>query len=224
MSHASLRDTRVVRPLRTGIIAVAISTVAAAAVLAGCSYSTRSSLEESGPASTAADPSTTSTPPTTAIEAANPLSADSLVHIRGVGDVAVGMTVSEASMAAGFPLVPAGAIADPSCYRVAPQGGIAGVSFVVAEGTIATVEIDGAPITTSSGAGVGDTEDEIKGLFPDRLQSEPRPEGGGNLLVFVPRSADDAGYRVVFVTDGEVVLRYRAGRLPEVGESDPCAS
>ena len=193
-------------------------------LLAGCSYSTRSSLEEAESTTTVPDASTTSAPSTTVLEAANPLSADSTVHIRGVGDVSVGMTLSEASMVAGFPLVPASEIADPSCYRVAPQGGIAGVSFVVAEGTIATVEIDGAPITTRSGAGVGDTEDEVKALFPARLETEPRPEGGGNLLLFVPASADDAGYRVVFVTDGEVVLRYRAGRLPEVGETDPCAS
>lgn len=204
-------------------VIVAIAVVVTSVGASACSYSTRSSLEATTSTSAEPDATTTSTPPTSAVEAANPLSADSPVHIRGVGDVAIGMTVSEASMAAGFPLVPPDQIADPSCYRVVPEGGIAGVSFVVSEGTIATVEIDGAPITTRSGAGIGDTEDEVKALFPNRLQVEPRPEGGGNLLLFVPASADDAGYRVVFVTDGEVVLRYRAGRLPEVGDADPCA-
>lgn len=41
--------------------------------------------------------------------------------------------------------------------------------------------------------------------------------------MFIPRDEEDSNYRVIFETDGQKVVRYRAGKLPEVGYIEGCA-
>ena len=44
----------------------------------------------------------------------------------------------------------------------------------------------------------------------------------GNTATFVPTSANDANYRVIFETDGTTVVSFRAGKLPEVTNAIGC--
>jgi len=56
----------------------------------------------------------------------------------------------------------------------------------------------------------------LKTALKDQLQIN------GNTAVFVPTSANDANYRVIFETDGAKVLTYRAGKVPEVTNPVGC--
>lgn len=205
---------------RLGALAVAL-----VVGITACSYSTESTLQRQGTAPAFA--STTSEPPvpttsTTLAPTDDPLSEDSTVFVRGIGDVFVGMTVAQAAAAAGFPLVPVADAPSARCHRVRADGGPEGVVFVVVDGVVATVEVEHPDIRTRSGVGVGSTADEVRSFFPDRIDEETG-EHGDDLLVFVPRERADADVRVIFVLADDVVVRYRAGRFPEIAQADPCA-
>lgn len=148
------------------------------------------------------------------------LSLQSSLSTVGLDEVTFGLTVDQATQAAGTPMLNCEAVTD--CYRVAPEFAPQGISFVVHEGTIERVDIVGdSPITTRSGAGIGNTDDELDGLFGDRLE---RVDLGGGLtdVIFVPEDENDNEFRVAFTTRDGVVETMRSGRVPLVLEADPC--
>jgi hypothetical protein len=178
----------------------------------------------------AAATSTTVTTPTTLAEGEDPgpvapqfptLSERSSLSTVGLDEVTFGLTVNQASIAAGTEFHACGPVSD--CYRVTPAEAPEGISFVVFAGTIERVDIVGeSPITTVSGAGIGTTVDELDELFGDNL--ERTDLGGGAVdVVFVPTSENDAEFRVAFTTVDGIVETMRAGRMPLVLEAEPCA-
>ncbi len=178
--------------------------------------------ETTAVATTVPPVTTTTVPPTTTTTVAvDPVSTDDVITIGGLGDVRVGMTVEEAAAAAGLELTGEPDV-DPDCYFVMPLG-LDGVAFMVADGTVARIDVAAGPITTRSGAGIGSTEDEIKDLFPGQIEVSDHAYVDGNYLTFVPVDEGDDQFRVVFETDGEVVTQFRAGRLPEVEYIEGCS-
>jgi hypothetical protein len=171
------------------------------------------------PEAIAASPTPTPTP------SPEKLTANSKVTVIGIGPMKVGMTVAEASQAAGVPLVSAGESPTPGCEYVVPQEGPADVAFMVIDGRIARVDVwSGGRVTTPSGLGVGSTEDEIKQLFPNQIELEPHKYIDGHYVIFVPRDRADSNYRIVFETDRTGrVTRFRSGKLPEVMWVEGCA-
>lgn len=154
------------------------------------------------------------------------LTEQSKVYINGIGPVLVGMTVSEASKAAGRRLVSTGDSGGGSnCFYLTPEGGPRAVGFMVTDGRISRVDIwSDSRVTTLSGAGIGDTEARIKALYPGKIQVSPHKYiQGGHYLTFVPKDGSDSNYRLVFETDGNRVTQYRAGKLPEVEFVEGCA-
>ncbi|MCF4970071.1 hypothetical protein [Nostoc sp. CMAA1605] len=150
------------------------------------------------------------------------LTPQSKVSINGIGPVRVGMTVSQASQAAGVRF--AGDKPNNSCYYVSPKG-YKNLGFMVTENRIARVDVyDKSRITTVRGAKIGDTEARIKSLYPGQIQVSPHNYvPGGHYLTFVPQDRADRNYRVVFETDGKRVTMYRAGKLPEVEYVEGCS-
>lgn len=174
------------------------------------------------PTTLAPPPPTTATP--TTVQAPGPgLTVESPVVINGMGGVAVGMTVEEASSAARIDLVVQDDYGFPDCYYVVPAEGPSGVSFMVTGGTVARVDIDIAGMTTRSGVGIGSSADEVRSTYPGQIVASPHTYTDGEYLTFVPRDAADADMRIVFETKGAAVTRYRAGRLPEVEYVEGCA-
>lgn len=148
------------------------------------------------------------------------LSGADTVSTTGLGPVKIGMTVEEASLAAGRAIEGPHA---PDCFYVEPAG-LEGVGFMITNESIARVDITSGPITTTSGAGIGMTEQEIKDLFPGQIEVEPHKYSDvGHYLVFVPSDPADADKRLIFETDGATVTSYRAGTLPEVGWVEGCS-
>ncbi len=165
-----------------------------------------------GPATTGPPGDTTTTslgPPT--------LDESSPVSTAGVGEVDFGMTAAEAERAAGSRLVaqegqdPAG-----TCWGGALESGPPGLTFTVVDGVVQRLDVDDGPLSTVSGAGIGDTADQLRELFGERLEEGPDPDGSGTVLTYVPQDAGDAGTRIIFTVEAEVVTSLRAGQLPVV--------
>jgi hypothetical protein len=145
------------------------------------------------------------------------------LFINGIGTVRVGMTVSQAAKAAGTKLV--GDPPNNNCYYVKPQNEPKNLSFMVTKGRISRVDVrQNTQITTLKGAKIGDTEAQIKSLYPGQIQVTPHKYvQGGHYLTFIPKDRADQNYRVVFETDGKRVTEFRSGKLPEVEFVEGCS-
>ncbi|MEW5861517.1 MAG: hypothetical protein AB1861_29740 [Cyanobacteriota bacterium] len=150
------------------------------------------------------------------------LTPTSKLAIDGIGPIRVGMTIQEAEASARTRLLSQGGKLE-NCWYVKPQGGPRDISFMVIDGQIARVDIYGnTPITTVSGARIGDSENRIKSLYAVRITPHEYVQGG-HYLTLVPNDTSDRQYRMVFETDGKRVKLIRAGRLPEVEYIEGCA-
>jgi len=162
--------------------------------------------------------------PTTSLGAAPPeldmpkLTDASTVTTAGIGALTFGMTVALAQPAIGTRLLTeTGRAPSGECYYVKPEKGPAGVFMMVSKSTIERVDIRSGSVKTRSGLGIGTTLEQLKTALKEQLQVN------GNTAVFVPTSANDANYRVIFETDGTTVTGYRAGKVPEVTNPVGCA-
>lgn len=192
--------------------------VVLALVACGGEATTTTTATTTSTTTTTSTSTTTTTTTTTTMPPA--LTEADMVTTAGLGPVRIGMTVEEATLAAGRAMEGPQA---PDCYYVEPAG-LDGIGFMVTNERVARVDITAGPIGTPSGARIGITETEIKDLFPGQIKVEPHKYvDGGHYLVFVPRDPGDADYRVIFETDGEMVTGYRAGILPEVGWVEGCS-
>ena len=164
------------------------------------------------------------------------LTEQSKVTIDGIGPIRVGMTVAEAEKSANVTLIEKGGRADTNCYYMWPKTGPQGIGFMVISpreaktilrDRISRVDIfKNNRITTPRGAKIGDTEAQIKALYPGQIQVTPHqytgPQGG-HYLTLVPKDAADKGYRIVFETLKGRVTQFRSGKLPEVEYVEGCA-
>ena len=151
------------------------------------------------------------------------LTNQSKLFINGIGAVRVGMTVPQAAKAADTQLV--GDPPNNSCYYVKPQNEPKNLSFMVTGGRISRVDVrQNTQITTLKGAKIGDTEAQIKSLYPGQIQVTPHkyvPDG--HYLTLIPKDRTARNYRVVFETGGKLVTEVRAGKLPEVEYVEGCS-
>lgn len=145
------------------------------------------------------------------------------LDLHGLGPVRVGMSVPEASAALDVDLQPVTPGTD-DCTVYAPLTGLDGVSFLVAGGTVARVDVTAGATPTTEGLALGQTEAEAQDRYQDRLKvSDHDFLLGGHYLTLVPTDGADAGFRLVAETDGRKVTAMRAGRLPEVERTEGCA-
>lgn len=151
------------------------------------------------------------------------LTNQSKLFINGVGQVRVGMSVSQAAKAAGTKLI--GDSPNNSCYYVKPQNEPKNLLFMVTKGRISRVDVrQNTQITTIKGAKIGDTEAQIKSLYPGQIKVTPHKYvQGGHYLTFIPKDGANQNYRVVFETDGKRVTQFRSGKLPEVEFVEGCS-
>ena len=184
---------------------------------------------------TAVPPATATTNPpaapatTTTTAPARPerLTAGSRLSLQGIGPVNVGMTLDEASAAAGTPIrTRPGDPFGPEC-EFAYAAAVPEVTFMVFHGRIARVDVTrsrGDRVTTVSGIGSGSTEDEVKRVYPGRIQVQRHPYvPTGHYLVYVPADSNLAHLSMIFETDGRVVTTFRSGLKGAVAQIEGCA-
>lgn len=153
------------------------------------------------------------------------LTEQSKLALKGIGPIQVGMTVDEASRAAGVRLVKSyEPLNEEYCSYFKPQGEPKGISFMVAKGRIARVDISNEQVTTIKGVKIGDTEEKILQVYPGQIKAIKNPLGGpGNNLTFVPQDKADSQYRLIFQTRNNRVTSFRSGKLPEVEYLEGCS-
>ncbi|MGH9166180.1 MAG: hypothetical protein ACRDZW_11835, partial [Acidimicrobiales bacterium] len=136
-----------------------------------------------------------------------------MLRPRGLGRVAVGMDLAQATEAAGYPLKALGGPdAGSPCQYYRPQGAPDGIAFMVVDGQVARTDIIASPVATEAGASIGQTEAEAQRQYGGRLAvTNHHYTEGGHYLTLVPEGAADAGFRLVLETDGTTVTSMRAG-------------
>ncbi len=170
----------------------------------------------SSPATTASAPTQTTQP----VTATRPgLTETTPVELRGVGPVRIGMSLAEASAAAGTPIVAKQGLRN--CAFADPEGGPRGLSFMVIDGRIARIDVGGA-LATVAGVRVGDTEEQVQAAYGRQLEVTERLYVPGHYLMLIATGAD-RGYGAVFSTDGARVTSFTSGRWPEVAEPEGCS-
>jgi hypothetical protein len=166
-------------------------------------------------------------PATTTTTAPERLSAASRLSLQGIGPVQVGMTLDEASTAAGTPIrTRPGDPFEPGC-EYAYAAAVPEMAFMVINGRIARVDVGqrrGDRVTTVSGIGSGSTEDEVKRVYPGRIQVQRHPYvPTGHYLVYVPADSTLAHLSMIFETDGRVVTTFRSGLKGAVAQIEGCS-
>ena len=146
------------------------------------------------------------------------------INFLGYGPIRVGMTLSEASQAGGRAFgEPLMGSVECDYFLFADDTVRGSAHFMVVNGQIARVDVNDSSIATAEGARVGDTEQRIMGLYPGRVSVQPHKYSDGHYLVVAPASPADSGHNIIFETDGQKVMTYRAGRLPEVEYVEGCS-
>lgn len=162
---------------------------------------------------------------TTTTRPAPELTSSSPATLRGLGPVRIGMTVEEASDAAGLALTrsPARGVGD-NCYYVNAGLTMNGVFFMVVDNQIARIEVERpSPVATRSGVRVGTSVAEVRSTYPNNIEQADEAVADGEALAFVPRDDFDSEYRIYFeVVDG-AVGRYRLGIKPAIDRITGCS-
>jgi hypothetical protein len=145
-------------------------------------------------------------------------------YLNGLNELRVGMNIEQASQAVGARFVLDEDAHHNGCRYAHPQQGLQNVGLLLTNGRLARIDIEaGSDIKTMRGAGIGDSEDRIKSLYPGRIQVSRHEYTNGHYLTFVPTSQRHQAYRLIFETDGRKVVNYRVGKLPEVGYAEGCS-
>jgi hypothetical protein len=135
---------------------------------------------------------------------------------RGIGDVVVGMPAG-ALLAA-----PAGTDS-MQCRMATWPGAPMGIRAMLEGNKVVRVDVDSGGTPTSEGARIGDAEARVMELYAGRVEPSPHKYvAGGKYLTVRPASPADSAYRIVFETDGQVIVRYRAGQRPQVEYVERC--
>ena len=144
------------------------------------------------------------------------------IRVDGVGPIRFGMALADARAALRDSLVvtpPAGA-----CGFTVPRDAPAGVRFMVEQRKIVRVDVDSSGVRTAAGVEVGTSEADVRARYPVGLQVQPHKyDPKGRYLVLQGTQPADSARRLIFETDGQRVVRYRAGITPAVQYVEGCA-
>jgi hypothetical protein len=203
---------------------IAVAALLLLAAACGGSADEKGSAERDG-ASAAAPSTGRATSPSTD-PAARQDTAWTLRH-DGIGPLRVGMTEAEAEAALGhfrtIPFNPGTAADSMACGYAASDRLPAGVKVMMEGARVVRLEVVSGGVATAEGARIGDTEARVQQLYPGRVTVGPHKYTDGHYLTVRPAEAADTTHLLIFETDGQVVLRYRGGRKPQVEYVEGCA-
>ncbi|HEY9761045.1 MAG TPA: hypothetical protein V6D07_00900 [Trichocoleus sp.] len=142
---------------------------------------------------------------------------------RGLEPIRIGMTVAEAAQT-GIRLIPMNDHHTGECQYLRPADTLEPIGFMVIDNRIIRIDIwPGSLTQTKSGARIGSTEDEIYDYYAGRIEVEANPKTGGKIMTFVPSTAGEDLYRLVFTTNAQgQVAKFRAGQFPAVTWAEGC--
>ena len=181
-------------------------------------------------APTTVAPRGTTSPPAPSTTVPERLTGASRLSLDGIGPVRVGMTLPEASAAAGMPIrlleMPPG----PECRYAVPDhasGTGDDLAFMVVKGRIVRIDVGimgPDRIRTVSGMGKGNTEAEVHATYPGQIRVEPHPyTPEGRYLVYVPSDPGHRHLSLIFEAVNGEVRSFRAGLAEPVSWTEGCS-
>jgi len=187
---------------------LALFALAACSDRPASSDTARDSATPAAPGAPAATSDTTRTAPR-----ADSSAAGNVLTERGIGPLRIGMTVSQARAA-----MPGFTATGNGCTYATKVG--LPVHVMVENGVVARIDVDSGTVATAEGARIGDTVARVKSLYGARLTTQPNKYTSDPDLIV--RSASDTSYQYIFETKADRVIRYRAGKLPQVAYVERC--
>jgi hypothetical protein len=169
---------------------------------------------------TARAPSSSASP--SAPSASAPAATSRGVTPNGYGAVRVGASVEELSAAIGTPVPKGAKTQDAGCRYVVLNSLPKGMRLMLVNDSVARIEVAAAGVRTAEGAAVGDAEPTLLATYGARAVVSPHKYTGPMGHYVTVAAENDTLYRIIFETDGRTVLRYRAGRRPEVDYVEGC--
>lgn len=170
-------------------------------------------------ATTPATP-TTSTPGAPATSAALP-DSNPVVTPSGYGKVRIGASADELATAVGTKIPPSHSADQRACRYVALASLPSGMRVMLANDSVARIDVTAAGPRTAQGIGIGDLESKLTAAYAGAVVRPNKYTGpvGHDVIV---NAAGDSTHRLVFETDGKKVVRFRAGRQPAVDLVEGC--
>jgi len=106
----------------------------------------------------------------------------------------------------------------------ASGGGLpAGLGVMIEDGIVVRIEVDTSSIPTAEGARVGDSEAKVRSIYGSRLTASPNKYTDEPDLTVRSAAPADSTHEIIFETLKGKVIRYRAGKLPQVRYVEGCA-
>lgn len=218
-----------VRWLWTGAAAVTIAGVTGLALVSGMQQTSRVIVEPVPQTpGLAAGPQTqepgvrlpTPAPPPRELTEASRLELDR------IGRVVVGMTLEQASEAAGTPItIDARSDRGRGCAHALAEGGPEGLRFMVVNGQIVRIEVGRGPVATVEGITTGSSVQDVLAAYSGRIRVEPHTytaRTGGQYLIYEP-DASSGHLSLLFETDGSRVTTFRSGLFGPVMAPEGCS-
>ena len=150
------------------------------------------------------------------------------LHSKGLGPIAVGMTIGEASKVSNVQFEQFGLPPEPATFCTYYRGTLAGqvIEMRVVEDRIDRIEVSAPGFSTLSGVKVGDSIEHVKQVYGQALSVEPHhylADQGAVLMVLGPYGDRDTGYGVAFTASSDKgVTAIWVGRYRGIRESEGC--
>lgn len=149
------------------------------------------------------------------------------VHPDSVGPIPLGASIAEVATALGDS-IHVDLSASDGCRQIRLPSMPRGTSLMALRDSagavrIERVDVDSAGVLTAEGAGVGDAESRVLDLYRGRVGVQPHKYTGPRGHYLVVTNPGDTLHRIIFETDGQRVLKYRAGRRPAVEFVEGCS-
>lgn len=156
------------------------------------------------------------------VQPASPVADSGDSRFDGYGDMRFGMSAEEAKSAWGGELNGAPGQGE-TCYFLSPKWAKvpAEFAFMIESARFVRYSTESDKFAAPGGGKVGMSADEIKALYPDRVEEQPHKYSDGKYL----RIKDAAGSNaLVFETDaGGTVEEWRVGVPPQVDYVEGCS-
>jgi hypothetical protein len=145
--------------------------------------------------------------------------ATPVLNASGLGPFRFGMTLNQVSAAAGRHLQEPKDPEEGGCYYVEPPQ-FPGVSFMMANGQLARIDVSAREIATVGGVRVGDLVEDVKRKLGNRLVDEPHHYGGPEDRYLTLRLSRKAAVR--FETSGSKIDLFYLGGIEETQHVEGC--
>jgi hypothetical protein len=143
--------------------------------------------------------------------------ADWLVTPERMGTIRFGMGLSDLRAHVGVPLDFDRPGDDDACAYVTPALLPAGASLMIVDMRyVARADVRTAGVATAEGIRVGNTEEDVRTAYGERVRSMPHKYDTGGRYLVVDAAADTTRALVFEVDSAGTIQRYRAGLRPAV--------